>query len=60
MFCLKQFTLVNFGISFYVLGLTYDKLYIPNFDLRKGNFNFLLQECVDTPLSLIGHKTPLK
>ena len=32
------------GSLFQALGPTYDKLYITNFDLRKGNFNFLLRE----------------
>ena len=54
MSCLKQFTLVAvlrlLGSLFQVLGPTYDKLCIPNFNLRDGNFNFLLQERVATPL----------
>ena len=55
MSCLKQFTLVAvlrlFGSLLKVLGRMYDRLCIPNFDLRKGNLNFLLQHDVATPLS---------
>ena len=43
-----------------VLGPTYQTLCIPNADLRKGNFNFLLQQRVATPLSSTGQKTSLK
>ena len=49
MSCFKPFTLVTvllvtaLGSLFQVLGPTYDKLFNPNFVLRKGNFNFLLQ-----------------
>ena len=47
MSCLKQFTLVAIlkllGSLFPAQGPTYDKLYIPNFNLQKGNFNFSLQ-----------------
>ena len=43
---LKQFTLVAvlrlLGSLFQVLGPTYDRLCIPNFDLQKGSFNFFL------------------
>ena len=64
MSCLKQFTLVVvlrlLGSLFQVLGSTYDKLCIPNFDLRKGNFIFLLQQSVATPLSSTGQKSSLK
>ena len=46
--CLKQFTLIAvltlLTSLFQVLGSIYDRLCIPNFDLRKGNFNFSLQE----------------
>ena len=48
------------GSLFQVLGPTYDKLCIPNFDLRDGNFNFLLQQHVATSLSSTGQKTSLK
>ena len=44
------------GSLFQVLGPTYDKLCIPNFDLRDGNFNFLLQERVATPYRQQGRK----
>ena len=51
-FCAVEFTLVVvlrlLGNLFQVLGPTYDKLYFPNFDLRKGNLIFLLQERVAT------------
>ena len=62
--CLKQHTLVVVlrllrGLL-QVLGPTCDKFCIPNFDLRKGNFNVLLQERVATPLSPTGQKTLLK
>ena len=64
MSCLKQFTLVAvlrlLGSLFQVLGPTYHTLCIPNADLRKGNFNFLLQQRVATPLSSTGQKTSLK
>ena len=64
MSCLKEFTLVAvlrlLGSLFQVLGPKYDKLCIRNLDLQKGNFNFLLQERVATPLSSIGQKTLLK
>ena len=64
MSCLKQFNLKVvlrlLGSLFQVLSPTYDKLCIPNFDLRKGNFNFLLQERVATPLSPTGQKTKFK
>ena len=47
MLCLKQFTLVAIlkllGSLFQAQGPTYGKLYIPNFNLQKGNFDFLLQ-----------------
>ena len=39
---------------FQVLGPTYDKLCILNFDLPKRNFNFLLQERVATSLMSTG------
>ena len=39
---------------------TYNKLFIPNFDLQKVNFDFLLQENVATPLWSTGQKTSLK
>ena len=63
MSCLKQFTLVAvlrlLGSLFKVLGPTCDKLCIPNsnFDLQKGNFSFLSQQHVATPLSSTGQKT---
>ena len=38
---------------------TYNKICIPNFDLRKGNLNIWLQQCMATPLSLTGQKTLL-
>ena len=64
MLCLKQFMLVLvvrlLGSLFQVLGPTYDRLSIPYFDLRKGNFNFLLQQCIATLLSSTGQKTSLK
>ena len=64
MSCLKQFPLIAvlslLGSLFQVLGPTYDKPCIPNFELRRGNFSFLLQERVDTPLSSTGQKTSLK
>ena len=64
MACLKEFTLVAvlrlLGSLFQVLGPTYNRLCMPNFDLRKGNFNFLLQQQVATPLLSIGQKTSLK
>ena len=47
------------GNLFQVLGPTYNKLCILNFDLRKSNFNFLLQERVAIPLSSPGQKTSL-
>ena len=48
------------GNSLKVIGeFVYDKLWFPNFDLQKDNFNFLLQ-CVATPLLSTGHKTSLK
>ena len=49
MSCFKPFTLVTvllvtaLGSLFQVLAPTYDKLCNSNFDLRKGNFSFLLQ-----------------
>ena len=49
--------LTSLGSLFQVLGPTYDKVCISNFDLRKGSFNFLLQERVTTPLSSRGQKT---
>ena len=58
--CLKQHTLVVVLSLLQVLGPTCDKFCIPNFDLRKGNFNVLLQERVATPLSPTGQKTLLK
>ena len=64
MLCLKQFMLVVvlrlLGSLFQVLGPTYDRLCIPNFDLRKGNYNFLLQKHKATTLSSTGQKTSLK
>ena len=48
------------GSLFLVLGPTYDRLCIPNFDLGKDNFSFLLQEHVATPLSSSGQKTSPK
>ena len=48
------------GSLFQVLGPTYNRLCMPNFDLRKGNFNFLLQQQVATSLLSIGQKTSLK
>ena len=52
MLCLKQFMLVAvlrlLGSLFQVLGPMYDRLCIPNFDLRKANFNFLLQQLMAT------------
>ena len=42
-----------------VLGPTFDRLCIPNVDLRKGNFKFLLQQRVATPLPSTGQKTSL-
>ena len=42
-----------------VLRPAYDKLCIPNFDLQKDNFSFLLQQCMASPLSSIGQKTSL-
>ena len=61
--CLKQLMLVVvlrlLGSLFQVLGPTYDRLCIPNFDLPKGNFNFLLQQPVATPLSSTGQKSSL-
>ena len=63
MLCLKQFVLVTvlwlLGSLFQVLGPAYNKLCIPNFDLQKGNFNFLLQQRKATPLSSIEQKTSL-
>ena len=62
--CLKQYTLVVvlrlLRDLLQVLGPTCDKFCIPDFDLRKGNFNVLLQERVATPLSPIVQKTLLK
>ena len=50
---LKQFTQVVdlrlLGGLFQVLGCIDDNFCISNFDLPKGNFNFLLQEQVATP-----------
>ena len=47
MSCLKCFTLKAIlrvlGSLCQVLNPTYDKLGIPNFDLRKGSFNFLIK-----------------
>ena len=64
MLCLKQFTLAAvlrlLGSLFQVLGPTKDRLYIPNFVLRKGNFNFLLHQRVVIPLSSTGQKISLK
>ena len=48
------------GSLFQVLGPTSDRLCIHNFDLRKGNFNFLLRQRVATPLLSMWQKTPLK
>ena len=48
------------GSLFQVLGPTYNRLCMPSFDLRKGNFNFLLQQQVATSLLSIGQKTSLK
>ena len=48
------------GSFFQVLGPTYDKLCIPNFNLQKGNFNFVLQKRMATPLLSTGQKTLLK
>ena len=45
---------------FQVLGPTYDKLCIRNFDLRKGNFHFLLQQRVAAPLLSEEQKISLK
>ena len=65
MLCLlKQFMLVAIlrllGSLFQVLGPMYDRLCIPNFDLWKGNFNFLLQEHLATPIPSTGQKPSLK
>ena len=61
---LKQFTLVAvlnlLGSLFQILGPTYNKLCIPNFDLQKGYFIFLLKQHVTTPLSSTRQKTSLK
>ena len=43
-----------------VLFPTYDKICLSNFDLQKGNFNFLLQQRIATPLSSTGQKSSLK
>ena len=61
---LKQFTLVAVlrlleSLS-QVLGSMYDRLCITSFDLRKGSFNFLLQQRIATPVSSPGQKTSLK
>ena len=48
------------GSLFQVLSPTYDRLYIPNFYLQKGNFNFSLQQHVATPLSSTRQETSLK
>ena len=46
MLCLKQFTLVAvlrlLRSLFPGQGPPYNKIFIPNFDLRKGNFKFPL------------------
>ena len=47
------------GSFFQVLGPTY-KLCIPNLNLQKGNFNFLLQKHMATPLLSTGQKTSLE
>ena len=47
-------------LCFEILGPTYDKLCISNLNLRKGNFNCLLQKCMATPLSLTVRKTSWK
>ena len=64
MSCLKYFTLKAIlrvlGSLCQVLNPTYDKLGIPNFDLRKGSFNFLIQVRVATPLSSTGQKTTFR
>ena len=64
MSCLKQFALavgsMLLGSLFQVLGPTYDSLCIPEFGLQIGNFNFLLQKRVATPLSSTRQKTSLK
>ena len=58
---LKAITLVAvlrlLGSLLQVLGPTYDKLFIPNFDIRKGNFNLLLQERVASPLLSKGQNS---
>ena len=48
------------GSLLQVLNPTYNRLCIPNFELQKGNFDFLLQQFVATPLSSTGQKTSLK
>ena len=57
---LQQFTLVVvlrlLRSLFLVLGPTCN-LWIPNLNLQKANFNFLLQQHVATPLSSIRWKT---
>ena len=57
---LKRMTLVaDFKLSgrlFQVLGLTYDKLWIPCFVFRKVSFHCLLEERVITPFSPTGQK----
>ena len=64
MSCLKCFTLKAIlrvlGSLCQVVNPTYDKLGIPNFDLRKGSFNFLIQVRVATLLSSKGQKTTFK
>ena len=61
---LKQFMLAAvlrlLESLFQVLGPMYDRLCIPNFDLWKGHFNFLLQQHLATPLSSTGQKTSFK
>ena len=44
------------GRLFQVLGLTYDKLWIPCFVFRKVSFDCLLEERVITPFSPTGQK----
>ena len=48
MSCLKQFTLVwvlrLLGSLFQALGPTYDKAGIPNLDLQKGGYPFIVSK----------------
>ena len=61
---LKQFMMIAvlrlLESLFQLLGPTYDELFIRNFDLRKGNFYFLLQQRVAAPLLSTEQKISLK